>query len=527
MKLLTQYQSDYSGGLNNTDAPSEIADNEASLLRNWDITYEGKLKRRDGTTLVGASLGSNAITGIGGFVRDSGQDIVTTESTNLYYLNGVNWSKIADGLTNTTGLTFWFENVQAKGKIYFANEDNVLRSWDRASTTLNTCITAAAASVPHGNGMKWAKNYMFHFNNVNVSGTKAAHTIYWSALGDPTTYDTTNDKADVPGDGRLITAVDLGDVMVIFKERAIQYLTGYGATSWRISTTTSNYAGLDQQIGCPSLHGAVNYENSVWFVDNHGQIRRVVQTDFDKFRTELVSTKIQTTLSGINKAQLSKVFAWANNNKIYFAYPNGSDTYNSLLCVYDVIAARREALAGRKAEAWTTYTGWTPSVMTSYASSSTPDLYWGDATTGKVYKHTGYDDNGVAIDARFDSKDYHHGKPEQYKQYKLGYIRGTAGTGVTESVNVYASISGSPFTIVQTLDLVTTGNTLGPTGNFYLGPTGTAVLGGGTDTEEEWFYGSNINPLGKRIKISLRHAVTAQQPTVGVFSNHFRPRELR
>lgn len=58
MKVNTFTLNNYDGGLNDTASASEIARNEASLLRNWDITYSGELKRRDGLVAVGSFDGA-------------------------------------------------------------------------------------------------------------------------------------------------------------------------------------------------------------------------------------------------------------------------------------------------------------------------------------------------------------------------------------------------------------------------------------------------------------------------------------
>lgn len=56
MKTAQIYYDDYSGGLNNTANQRRIKRTQASLLRNWDITYKGSLKRRDGLTSTGRYL---------------------------------------------------------------------------------------------------------------------------------------------------------------------------------------------------------------------------------------------------------------------------------------------------------------------------------------------------------------------------------------------------------------------------------------------------------------------------------------
>lgn len=529
-QLQTYYQQDYSGGLNNTSSSYNIADNEASVLRNWDITYQSQLRRRDGLTLIGGSISSSPITGLSPFIRDSGSDLLATENGNLWYLNGASWGKIGSGWTNDPVIAF--ENVQVLGKIFIGSENNTIKSWDRASTVLNTCLTDLGAAVPHGNFMTWFQNYMLVMNNANVSGTKYPNRIYLSNFGDPTTYTTTTDFIDVPGDGRVITAIQAGattasDTLIIFKERSIQVLTGYGTSSWKITGSNNTAFGVDSELGCVAPRGVVKVDNEVWFVDSQGQIRRLTRTIYGTYvDVGIVSTKIRGTLSGLNQTQLALTTAWYHANKVYFAFPNGTDTHNSIICVFDMLAAQRTGGADGPGESWTTYTGWTPSVFCGTTTSGVPALYMGDATTGKVYQHAGQDDNGTPIDARWEGRDDYYGSPERYKRYKFGYIRATSGS--TASVNLYGSVDGGPFAQFESLDLTAAGSTLGPTGNAMMGPTGVFQLGGSTTNTQKFFFTTGGgNASGRSAKIAIAHDSAGQQPTVNTFSTHYKLRVLR
>lgn len=526
------YQQDYSGGLNNTASPIEIAPNEASLLRNWDITYQGQLVRRDGLVLLG-NAGLSPITGGEAFIRNTGIDLLITESTNLRYLNGPSLSILKNNLTPQS---IWFENIQVLGKIFFGSEDNALAYWDRASTTLNTCITTVAnalpsmAGVPHGNVYHWYKNHLFTLNNVNVGGTKYPNRIYWTNIGDPTAWDTTNNFFEIPGDGRAITAVPMGDSLVIFKERAVQFLTGWGNTSWQVTESASDVSNLDERIGCPAPRGACAVGNEVWFIDNEANIRRIYQTDFQAMRRDIISTKIQATLRGINKSQIPQCVTWSNGQKVYFAFPNGTDTHNSIICVFDIIAAKRGQANAYSyvPEAWTTYTGWTPSLFFDYPTSTVPDLIVCDALTGNVYRKGGNDDNGVAIDARWDGKLDYYDNPLMWKRYQQGRIRGQSASG-NANIYIWASVDGGSFANVGTLNLTGSGGTLGPTGHFELGPTGTtAILGGNTQKEVSYFFTNGGGTArGRSAMMSIRHNAAGQKPTVNTFSNLYKNHVVR
>jgi len=168
MKVQSLYINDYSGGLNDTAHRSEISRTEASLLRNWDITYRGQLRRRNGLVQVGDTQ-TDPIAGLHSYLRkDGGKDILLVEDTNLKYLNSTTFADLDTGFT--AGNDMAFATVAYNDKVYMCNEDNILHMWDRTSTTTNSCLTEYA-SAPHGNVLIWHKNHMFTLNNVKVSAT--------------------------------------------------------------------------------------------------------------------------------------------------------------------------------------------------------------------------------------------------------------------------------------------------------------------------------------------------------------------
>lgn len=519
--LSTFYQKSYDGGLNDTAAPREIGRHEASLFRNWCIKYKGKLFRRDGLTQIGDTL-SNPAGGLHAYLRgDGGKDLLVMDGTSLKYLNGSSFTALDSGFTS--GNTFGMETCPVNDKVYISNEDNTTHSWDRTSTTFNSCLTDLGSTKYQSNILRWHKNHMFFLNNLTVGATVYPNSIGWSALGDPDTHDTANDKIEIPGNGRVITAIDQGNVLVIFKERSIQYLSGWGDTDWTITANSSNVANLSEEVGCVAPRGATRVGNEVWFIDDEGQIRRIYQTDFDAFRSDHISTKIQTTLDGINKGQLSKALAWTSGDHVFFAFPNGSDTTNSILVVFDILASKRNG----GEEAWETITGWHPGLMIDYLPSATPVLYLSSATTGKVYSNSGDDDDGTAIDARYDSRDDDYDRPDRYKRYKFGYVQASISS-TTESVDVYTSVDLAPYSNVGSLTLNSTDPTLGPTGSFLLGPTGSARLSGGERAELKFYYtGGGGSARGKTIRHSFRHNAVNQQPTIDTYTSHYKQRSLR
>jgi hypothetical protein len=474
-----------------------------------------------GNDLAGIPYGLHAY-----LQADGDKDLLVMDATSLKYLNGAAFDAIDSGFTGTNDYTF--QNVNMTNRVYLCNQDNTLHYWDRAATTLNGCLTDLGAGVPHGNVMRWFKNHMFHLNNVTVSGVAYPERLYWSDLGDPDTYDVDNDYIPLPNGGRLITAAPMGESsFVLFQERAVRFLEGYGDSEWRISGSANNLANLDESVGCISPKGVVQVGNELWFIDDEANIRRIVQTDFNAFRTDIICTNVQGTLSGINKTQLAKATAWVHNDYVLFAVPDAASTNNDLVLVFDIIAAKRNSASGGKQESWTTITGWNPSFFISYPTSTTPDLLMADPVTGRIYKWSGTDDDEVAVDARWDGKKDDFKYPERYKRLRFGYLRGI-GTESDIDVGVYAGTDNNEMIFLKNLNLQTTGSELGPTGTDTLGPTGNFTLGGAADGEVKFYYNlTGGTSTMKTVQHSIRHAVAGQQPEVQGFTSHYKLRGLR
>jgi len=75
------------GGLNQSSAPSQIADNEASALINW-YPDENRLIRRDGCTRLTSAPYGETIHGMAGYKRSAGWEVVLGVMTALAKLEG-------------------------------------------------------------------------------------------------------------------------------------------------------------------------------------------------------------------------------------------------------------------------------------------------------------------------------------------------------------------------------------------------------------------------------------------------------
>lgn len=520
----TYPQKNYDGGHNDGASDAEVGRNDASYIRNWDITKAGSLVSRDGLTQYGSTVHATdtPINGFGELYRSStgAHDLLVMCKATLYYDNSATFTALDNGFTSEP---VSIESVPELSKVYISSTSNTIHSWDRASTTLNSCLTDLGATVPHGNVLRWHKNHMFTINRVTVSGTAYRNRLYWSAMGDPATWDTTNDFIPLPArGGEAVTVGSLGDALVIFKERATMYLTGWGDTDWQVTASASNVANADESVGTLSPFGGVQVGDEWWFIDDQGYIRRLYQTDYDAFRKDVISDKLVATLGTLNKAQLVKASAVSFGNKVIFSIPTGSSTYNNLNLVCDLTASKRNG-----SPSWTIYEGslYTPAFWFVAIISSVPTLMFASGSESKIYKVTGTSDAGAAIACRWDGKLDDFNQPERYKKYAYGYLM-APNQGDVDAL-IYSSIQGGPYAHIATLNLAGSGSKLGPTGTFRLGPTGTNALGGAETLSKKFYYADGGGQItGKSRKLSIRCSETSRV-TVGKFTDHFSIRSLR
>lgn len=504
-------QDDYSLGLMNSSSRREVSRGGASILQNWDITFKGRLTSRKGLTQYGDDLPAT-VGRLGFYKKDDGNNyLLTHQDTDLMYLNGSTWTNID---TSMTAENLSFQDVDPENKIYGSSENNPLFHWDGST------YTELAASIPHGNKIIWYQNHMFTLNNVNISGTKYKNRMYISNFGDPNTWTTATDFVQLQGLGDAVTAEILGDVLVVFKDKSYSFLSGYGLSSWVLSGTVNPLTNIDSSVGCPAVRGVVRVsQNELWFIDQKGNIRKLYGTDYG-YGSTVVSNNIQGTIDTINFGYLSGAVAWYDDEKVYFAVPTGSSTVNNTVLVYDMKAHSRT-----NKEAWTTYTGWIVSDMISFPVSSNPELIVAGGTNLKIYRHTGTDDDGTAIECRWDSGLDDYDKPERYKKYAYGYIY-SANQGDID-ITIYSSVDGISFTKIGTFNLQGSGSTLGPTGNATMGPTGTFILGGAEDLEYKYyFYDGGGAITGKTVAMSIRGSLS-DSAYVYNFTNHFQERSLK
>ena len=440
----------YTGGMNDTDTSDQIQPSESVLLQNGYIRSIGKFEKRNGTLLLGDDTGGTAIVGETSWTTPAGVKYhLRMSGTTLYYLNSSTWTAMDSGFT--TGLPTEF--VAANGKLYIFNGTENTHSWDGAATTLNACLTDMGTTIPTGKYAVYWKNYMFVWGAVKYDGNTYKARCAFSNLGAPDTFTTATDYFDVNlkdgYDGTGIAGLD--KFLILGKERTVHIMTGSNPTEWKLSASVNNLSTVENSIGVASHRSMVQVGDDIWYMATDGTIRSVRRNEQGATPlTGIVSGKIRGTLEGANQAQLSKCASVQFNGRVYFAFPNGTSTYNNKIVVADTAITLDSP---SNPHPWVVYTGWNPAVWTIHTPSTTPQLYYGEASADSLsfQAETGTIDNASAIDFDYKSGMIDLDKRDELKTFR--FIIASGQSGGNYDISIYSSTDGSTYSTVGTLNL--------------------------------------------------------------------------
>lgn len=443
-----------------------------SLIQNAYVD-NNKMFKRGGSTAVGISLGAFTILGGSGFEPAGGSKYIIvcrdgSSNAQLYKSTGGNFSAI--GSANLTAATY-MNFVQAANYLFGFNGIEVVDVASDGST-----VTRNRSGVPKGTFGFWFHNYLF------VGGvTTAPNRLYWSNLGDPTTFDSANYIDINANDGDSLTGLNtLNDELVVFKKYSIWSISGWSGATF--STTTiagQNTQNRSTGIGTISHQSIVSTGRDLYYLSFLGgtpHIRSLTQTIFAKsVDAGIISDEIEGTMMGLNMSALQRCAGMYDGKYAHWALANGSSTTNNLVIVLSPGRNYKTPLGPM--QPWTEFTGITPGQFISSTISGRSKLYYIDATTGGyvfLFNDTStYSDNGTAVTMTINTRDFmgDTARKSKYKEMFHKYKSGSAGT-----LNVNARIDqAADWTLQEAVSLQGNSPGLGPTGNFTLG---VSVLGG-------------------------------------------------
>lgn len=454
-------------GLNDASPMEELPPGYFTKIDNA-LCSDGKVSKVTGSSTIAASIAAKPFNGFAEFeVISAGNKYLVanlngTSNAQLYSWNGTgNFSAIGSAnLTNNKPM--WFET--ANNIIYGFNGTEEV-DWD------GTTVTKNRSGVPLGSYAKWFHNYMF------VAKTSSQpNRLFWSNLGDPTTFTGANFVDINPGDSdQILGLAAIQDELLVFKRNTIWAITGFSGTTFSSTTiATQNTNGRIFGYGTVAPFSIVPVGNDVYFFSMLGNVP-VIRSLYKTINSitlggGVISDTIKTTLGNITFANLSQIVGDFDGRYVYWSVPVSPSTVNNQLIVIDTWEIDKR----RNIYPFTTMSGKNAAYLTVSTIPGFSQVYFADSslTSGLAFKFdtSVYTDNGTAITMDVRTRDYFF-EPSHKSKWK--YLYTTYDTGSAASLAINARVDDAVNFITQK-NLSLAGNSPG-FGSFIFG---TSQFGG-------------------------------------------------
>lgn len=382
---------------------------------------------------------------------------------------------------------------------------------NNTATTYSDTTQTGTSTAPTDNGVPPKFSVcIYHANRLFVNDAANPNYVWYSELGEPFTFGSTNffKVGDAASD--LVKGFAIHDTaLVIFCENSI-WLNLMGSpddTDWRQVKVRAPF-GSKSPFGSWLYDGKVGfaaYQNSKFagfaalYGDNVEQAATVLTTSVAG--SPLITDKIETDMFDVVETYTPNISATVYKNKAYIALTKGSgSTTNNRAYLFDFSGSN---LAKNQKFSWMPLSGINPAQFAVYGGN----LYYGSSTaTGFAYRleTTSYIDDATAINSYYWTKEFsgqpgHENLPKDFRKVKiLVDLPGAYYMTLRWKVDSDSGVGQS-----KTVDLNPGGSLWGTM--VY----GTGVWGGGASQKE--FEISLGQTQGKRIQFRFDNQNTTNQ----------------
>ena len=432
------------GGLNDSADPTVLSLQEASDLQNVVLTTFGGVARRDGFAAINSAVLSAAstATGISFYKQEDGtRFLVATWSTGatdtiqkMDYGAGTTgpdgtWDDVSGSLSLS-----WADDVFSD----FATGRNALVIEDGVTTTAPYVLSGAAGttfslagSPPNASMVEYHKRILWLAGNSAIPSR-----VSFSNLDTIDTW-TSTDTIDIEtGDGQTITALKSAlDCLYVFKQFSIFRICGSNRDDFTVEQMVKG-------IGTPNNQAVTIINNQFVFMTSQGDV-----AVYDGGVTvQIISSKIETTLTGLNLNRLNRTvtaaFDEGTGDEDFYACvsTSGNSTHNRLL-QYDTLH-----------KAWLKHVGINCNSLAVYEIGTQQLALAFSDYAGRVHRYpTGSSDNGASISAAYLTGHLSFGIPQQktFRRLQPVFVQQTGNTNLTVEYRVDFATTGTSTTVSQ------------------------------------------------------------------------------
>lgn len=405
----------------------------------WDGTTDSLFSLPAGYNLsatygVGGSLAGGTYILSYGYLNSAGYYGPTGTTQILSISGGTFLSIIYMGMTQPSGygisaLSFYRSSPGGQ---------NLFRTFNTGFTTSVTDTGASALTSdpsPPYLHFTLAPKYISLFNNqLFVSGVSTAlSTVFFSDVGIGEGIRPENNFEVRTNDGDVVTGTaPYNGAFLIFKEKSFHKLTGDNPQNFSVSEVSDQY-------GCIANRAIVVFEDVCWFLERSGVIQ------YNGANIQCVSDEVEPIILRMNY-QVAKETATAIhdrlNNQVKFSFPVDGSSVNNMTIVYDYLN-----------KAWTTETGYKPSVSAMMIGDKTKPYHFYGGYTGTLHAFDSslYGDNGQGMTCLIKTRFYNAGANSIEKQFRRLFLDvQTQGTSSPINVNIRQDY-GSSISVQRTM----------------------------------------------------------------------------
>ena len=503
-------------GFNDTNPSELLTPGVFQVVQNAYVS-DNKISKVPGSSSIAASIASQNIVGLSSY-----ENISTSTKLIVACVNGVSNSRLYTWGGSGNFSAIGSANLTNSLPMRFEVANNILWGFNGAEEVDydGTTVTHNRSNVPLGYFPAWFHNYLFVANTTNYP-----NRLFWSNLGDPTTFSGSNYVDINPGDSDSITGLGmLQDELYVFKKETIWGVTGWSGSSFSSTTiATQNTNARIMGYGCISPDSIIGTGNDLYFFSFLGNvpvIRSLKKTiNGVTLGGGVISEDIAGTMGSINLNALTAIQGIFDGRYAMWSVPTGSSTTNNLIIVLDTWGIGTHK--GVTTYPWTTMNGKNAGrfILSSISGKELP--YFSDtAASGLVFKFDSsiHSDNGSPVVMDVKTRDFmiDPSRKNKWKYLYFKYLTGSAG-----SLQVNARIDQAASFGTQAIQSLQ-GNSpgLGPTGNFTLG---VSVLGGQMTSKSRVTFAQLV---GTMLGVEFKEA-TSSPCTIYEYSIYAIPKGLR
>lgn len=439
------------GGLADGLESTAIQPTEASDLQNVVFSTGGAIRRRDGFTRINASANPSTTASTTGLVFYKQTD-GTRFLVRLVNDGGSDLIQKMDYGSGTTGPDGTWDDITGAVSVSIGTDDqasftfalNRLLIEDGVNTTIPAQWTgsgnaSALTNAPNSQFVVFHKLHVFAGGN-NTNPSRIAFSALCAVDVSCLTSWTSTDVIDVEtNDGQIVRWLASGlDALYIWKDTSIWRLTGTDRDTWKLDLMVKDVGTL----AGPSVQFINN--KFVFLTSNCD-----VGVYDGGINVELISTKIQGTLDGLNLDRCDEAVSAQFDGDYYVSVSDGTSSTHNLLLIFDTFH-----------QAWTKFSGMNANALATYEIGTLEQAITFGDYAGFVNRYpNGNTDAGSAIDSFYQSGDLRFAQLPHEKIFRLARIFANQ-TG-----------SGNNLTFSRRIDFIGTGTSttisLAGTGSLY------------------------------------------------------------